>query len=74
MLQRKASVKSRIVRSIANCPGVDSELWKRAAVEGHSPDVVQNLLALVVVLVQPRPELGGGHHQQREKRLPQRCL
>lgn len=41
---------------------------------GCSPDVVQNLLALVVILLQPGPELGRGHHQQRLEGFSQRLL
>lgn len=36
--------------------------------------MVQNLLALVVILLEPGLELGWGNHQQRVKRLSQRCL
>lgn len=39
-----------------------------------SPHVLQDLLALVVVLLQPGPELGGRDHQQGLQRLSQRCL
>lgn len=41
---------------------------------GSSPDVVQERLALVVVLLEPGPELGWGNHQQRVEGLSQRCL
>lgn len=41
---------------------------------GSSPNMVQKRLALVVVLLEPGLELGGGNHQQRVKGLSQRCL
>lgn len=36
--------------------------------------MVQERLALVVVLLEPGPELGWGNHQQRVEGLSQRCL
>lgn len=41
---------------------------------GSSPDMVQEQLALVVVLLEPGLELGWGNHQQRVEGLSQRCL
>lgn len=40
----------------------------------HPPDVVQQWLALVMVLLEPGPELGGGDHEQRVAGSAQRCL
>ena len=59
------------------CPHHPEEVKTTAwgcRVPGSSPDVMQNLLALVVVLLEPGPELGGGDHQQRVKGFAQRCL
>lgn len=41
---------------------------------GSSPNMVQKRLAVVVVLLEPGLELGGGDHQQRVKGLSQRRL
>lgn len=38
------------------------------------PDMVQQRLALVMVLLEPGPELGGGDHEQRVAGSAQRCL
>lgn len=38
------------------------------------PDVVQQRLALVMVLLEPGPELGGGDHEQGVAGSAQRCL
>lgn len=37
-------------------------------------DVVQDLLAVVVVLVEPVHDLQRGHQEHGGERLPQRCL
>lgn len=74
--------RARLLGDSGNCPSVNLELLKEVEATttqgpgcpGCSPDVVQDLLALVVVLLEPGFELGGGNHQQRAKWLSQRCL
>lgn len=60
----------------AACPGVGVSRPARLGHPArgprcqHSPDMVQQLLAVVVVLLEPGLELGWGDHQQRVTRLP----
>lgn len=70
-----ANSRERLLEGLS--PELVEEEGKTAcasSLPGSSPNMVQKRLALVVVLLEPGLELGGGDHQQRVKGLSQRRL